>query len=801
MTNKEIGLAPYHIPTVLAGEYNITAELNQKNNVDESTVLNEGKKQEIKFRVAGYNTTIPQNEILAVYPPIDHTGDFAGTFPHIQFRRSTLPWEYKVNTSTKVEDRLPYIYLVLFKEEELKDFEISPTDTNSLAGSIESPDEPKPLKLITCNNSELFPKPNLNQKLAHVRVQEHTELKDLNLPKETSILVSHRMVQPEKKYRAFVCYYAKLNAKAEYEMITDLTDNSVLEFAIILNEWSFESSGVELYQVNKKKLDNYPHKDKLPNGIENSEIVPLDLNKLETLTDEFKPFKSLINENIEYRKCLIKIELKFISEFKTLPETTPPTQSISGSKIKEWLESNASIFKETTKVIDKTKSYTINELQKVLESDNNHILEYLQYNGKNLKGYFHELELQPFKTFLKKKISDERLEDYPSHIKSLLDISKVPLEHQLKAGGKMVSWYQGPFTNNSNNFDLLQFLADQKIETIPDHQDYLNLFNEDTGMYDMTYSAAWQLGRLMIMNDNKMLQELKKWKYDLELYNLILEQNKLSHLPNLSIQESSIPDVLMNYVTELIQFRNFPLYYLLPHADLSTEESIKHFKIDNSWILAFLFGIFSAGPKLSTKDFKYYLFEKPKKDFEDTWNKLSVENIDKSKLIKILYKSLETDKTNTAKKNVEFVNECRNKIEDNTCLNHITDLILKLKNEMWYVFNTEQDYNGILLQSQTIKNWPHIVVELNGSHDFHYLTSINNSLRLYITDQKIESIELYLKNEDAHFGKEYKSNDNQFITPCKDSVTTANNNLYKQPRVVFNIKSKKTNAESEKRVE
>ncbi|WP_435525603.1 hypothetical protein [Chryseobacterium indoltheticum] len=140
-------------------------------------------------------------------------------------------------------------------------------------------------------------------------------------------------------------------------------------------------------------------------------------------------------------------------------------------------------------------------------------------------------------------------------------------------------------------------------------QDYLNLFNDDTKMYDMTYAAAWQLGRLMIMNDNKILQELKKWKNELELHNLLQEQNRYSHLPNLMTQVPDISDLLLNYVTELIQLRNFPVYYLLPHADLSTEESIKYFKIDNSWILSFLYGIFSAGPKLSMKDFEKYILK------------------------------------------------------------------------------------------------------------------------------------------------------------------------------------------------
>lgn len=339
------------------------------------------------------------------------------------------------------------------------------------------------------------------------------------------------------------------------------------------------------------------------------------------------------------------------------------------------------------------------------KKENNYILEYLKYNGKNLKGYLSELQLQPFKTNI--NIKNEA-------VIKLVDVAKVPLEHQLKGGGKIVSWYQGPFTNWNYSFNLRDLLKDKEWVDIPDHQDYLNLFNDDTKMYDMTYAAAWQLGRIMIMNDNKVLQELKKWKNELQLHNLVQEQNRYSHLPNLKTQAPQVSELLLNYVTELIQFRNFPVYYLLPHVDLSTEESTKYFKIDNSWILSFLYGIFSAGPKLSIQDFEGYIIK-------------------------------------------------------NKTLNH--------------VFDYNKPYYGILFQSQTMKNWPHLVVELNKSHDFHYITNISNTLRLYITSQKFSDIELYLKNENAHFGKEYNAEAEKFIKIANNSVKLANEYLYKQPKI------------------
>lgn len=661
MAHEEIGIAPSHIPTIVSGKYEIKANL--QNN------LSNAKEQEVVFYVAGYNYTIPQNEILTMYPPMEHTGDFAGTFPHIQFRRSTLPWEFNCESQGK---KIPYLFLVVLKEDELSfgDFEILETNTNDLKDSLEDPEEPKPLKILKVvkGNEELFPSIDFVSQLAHVRVQEHTELKDLNLPKETSIVIAHRMVEPNTKYRAFVCYYSAeviTKGKDKYQLNNSNEKNEYQKTrsCVVLSEWSFESINTQLYQIDTHKLKNHPEFNTFQKDLVDSEVLTLE----ELKTKANAELAKLISINETYLKARA-------SRWTALPEPKS--------------------------VDDFERTEEIN-----FKKENNYILEYLKYNGKNLKGYLSELQLQPFKTNI--NIKNEA-------VIKLVEVAKVPLEHQLKGGGKIVSWYQGPFTNWNYSFNLVDLLKDKEWADIPDHQDYLNLFNDDTKMYDMTYAAAWQLGRLMIMNDNKVLQELKKWKNELQLHNLVQEQNRYSHLPNLKTQAPQISDLLLNYVTELIQFRNFPVYYLLPHADLSTEESIKYFKIDNSWILSFLYGIFSAGPKLSIQDFEEYIIK-------------------------------------------------------NKTLNH--------------VFDYNKPYYGILFQSQTMKNWPHLVVELNKSYDFHYITNISNTLRLYITGQKFSDIELYLKNENAHFGKEYNAEAEKFIKIANNSVKQANEYLYKQPKI------------------
>jgi len=693
---NEIGIGPSHIPAVKAGKYTVIASLDNE--------LNKGKTQKTEFHVSGYNRRIPQDEVLAVYPIMEGKGNYAGVFPHIQFRRSTLPWEYE---SPVNGEQRPYLFLVLVKEDEFqqKEVEREESHTGYLTDSLES--ERKTVTLLKFKpGSQIAPPVDLISSLAHVRVQKHQEIAVLNLPEETSLLTAHRMVEPNTGYRVFVCYYAEINENSG--MISRTTART--SACVVLHEWSFESIGNELYRIDLKKLKNHPDFKRF-SGVEDSEVLVYeDLKKLiDRKADQpsYRELQKLMEEN---EKLLDKKNGQF-NQFKSKLAGGLPEERAGAVP--------ADLHREKI-----TRAFEAG--QKKLENNNNHILEYLEYNGKTLKGFLHELDIRAFKT---------RLVTKSEAANRLLNLGKVPLEHQLKGGGKMVSWYQGPFVSRKYTFDLKIFNGISGDDYLPDHADRLLLFNEETKMYDMTYAAAWQLGRLMIMNDNKVLQELKKWKYDISLNLLIEEQNRTTHLLRLSTDDSvyRLPAVLSDYVAGFLKFENFPLYYLFPHEDVSSEESCIYFKIDPSWLLAFLYGIFSAGPKLKKDLFKEYVLG------------------------------------NAAIRNV---------------------------------FDEETESYGIAVQSQIIRNWPHLITGLDGEFDFKFVTGINSSLRLYVTGKNFNEIQMYLKNENAHFAVDYPgtSEGDPFITKVPDGYRLNGriipsgrlpfDLLYKQPFVTFNIKER-----------
>lgn len=77
------------------------------------------------------------------------------------------------------------------------------------------------------------------------------------------------------------------------------------------------------------------------------------------------------------------------------------------------------------------------------------------------------------------------------------------LNHQLRNGDRTVSWYRGP---------LLPVGTPQFLSPPYSNADSLMRYDPQTGMYDVSYASAWQLGKLMALHDNAYAQTLVRWK-------------------------------------------------------------------------------------------------------------------------------------------------------------------------------------------------------------------------------------------------------------------------------------------------
>jgi len=77
------------------------------------------------------------------------------------------------------------------------------------------------------------------------------------------------------------------------------------------------------------------------------------------------------------------------------------------------------------------------------------------------------------------------------------------MDHGLANGDPTVSWYRGPLLP----LGTPRFLAPPHTAASP-----LMRYDPTTGMFDVTYAAAWSLGRLMALHDNAFATALYRWK-------------------------------------------------------------------------------------------------------------------------------------------------------------------------------------------------------------------------------------------------------------------------------------------------
>ncbi len=555
---ETIEIASHQYPAVPAGVYRLEAAIaNELTDTEPGGIADpqrynaRGNYREVTtFTVGGYTHHIPLQEIIATYPLRESKGNYAGVYPHIEFRRSTLPWEYLRYAGKAVpENRLPYLFLLLLKEAELgsNGIELVNGKAASLPGSL-GQEAGMQLLVVPAASFHLLPDLNALKALAHVRIRSAgQDAQTPDLPQQTSLLMSGRKVMPDTPYRAFVCMYVEQDGSAYRmpEVQTALSGRAA--YLVSLYDWTFASVSAASFRLSEQKLHGYPGLSFGNLQVQEHPVLPT----VEALT-------AYLEENMANGRLLVG------EGYKTL-------------------------------------------LKQLRNQPSAGLIDLLKYEGKTLKGLLQGLSVLPVGSFLpagqEPAIAADRL----------LQAGKVPLPHYARAGDRLLSWYQGPFVHAQAVFSFLEFATGGATDGsfrlgqyLPDHADKLILFNRDTGMLDMGYAAAWQLGRLLLLGNNKVLQELRKWKAALALSRLVAEQNRATHLLKVKTDQSvqQLPVAVRDFVMAILKLENFPVHYLFPRKDCLPAESARYFRVDNAWMLSLLQGIFSAGPALSVQDFK-----------------------------------------------------------------------------------------------------------------------------------------------------------------------------------------------------
>ena len=179
----------------------------------------------------------------------------------------------------------------------------------------------------------------------------------------------------------------------------------------------------------------------------------------------------------------------------------------------------------------------------------------------------------------------------------------VPLDHHLRRGGRTVSFYRGP---------LVPFAVPASAPPYYSGPDAANGYNPQSGMFDVSYGAAWQLGQLLALQSAGMANQLYQWKRQVKLQQAIAAEHQLlaASLQGATVFPSVLgrraaaidegppplpPDVVTWFGNLVVMLQGVPFNYLVPDERLLPPESIRFFYIDENWIDALVDGAFSIG--------------------------------------------------------------------------------------------------------------------------------------------------------------------------------------------------------------
>lgn len=167
----------------------------------------------------------------------------------------------------------------------------------------------------------------------------------------------------------------------------------------------------------------------------------------------------------------------------------------------------------------------------------------------------------------------------------------VAVAHSLRKGSKTYSWYRSPLSTNFND-------QEQKTYQFPvKASDQLLRYDSEIGMFDISYAAAWQLGRMLMLENQGLAVQLFNWKREVVQVIKRLQQQEIKFpLINPPSDETKlIPDALKLWFQGLGLLQGIPFNYLVPDEDLLPPESIRFFCLDSVWVDCLQDGAFSIG--------------------------------------------------------------------------------------------------------------------------------------------------------------------------------------------------------------
>ncbi|MFT5318634.1 MAG: hypothetical protein ACI8RA_001901 [Chlamydiales bacterium] len=491
---------------------------------------------EKSFHVAGERFQLNPLNKHSVFPPANSIGDHSNVLPHIVLNRSTLPWERMVFSNDN--DKTPWLALLLLYEDEL-----DPADREE---AERNPDRARTKvmmleKLIERNTNIIFP-----------------EIDELGPGEDKKDLISVLDIPQALLNKIFSNPLTKkqLNLLAHVrktpnpEDLAGEMDQAVI-FSTRLPEKDAKSTAFLISL--EERLGEDGKWDWESEGIEAKDVRFVCLSSwCFSCPEHYKVSHSSLIENPTDEPDLKELK----TGLSNLEGESFWGLDAFKDKVNDWLYSSLEKYK---------KHFEYGTFTNIL---------------KHLNRSPSTLQLSPQATC-------------SSDANDRLKHSFVPLPHQMLNGGSSACWYRGPLTADSQSERWEGAITHVKMA------DELLKFDQKYGMFDVSYAAAWELGRLLLLRNKTISISLAKFKREHRHYIMIAERLNNTNHEHLQIAhglgESDIPKDLLKFFEDLALLEKVPFSYLLPAKGMLPVESIRFFYIDKKWQDCLQAGALSIG--------------------------------------------------------------------------------------------------------------------------------------------------------------------------------------------------------------
>ncbi|MEN0002678.1 MAG: helix-hairpin-helix domain-containing protein [Bacteroidota bacterium] len=613
----------YHRPAIEAGTYKLTAQ-QHVNNPDGDAAKT--AVAATTFVVDTPRFALKAGDIKAHYPPTAGSADYDGVVPSISFSRPTLPWERSPDVANNTPDGASWLALVLVDAKDVaagrarEAFQQPNSEKKLHLKEVEAQlgiqhldhwkryDPELPMNILELQNDfyrQVLPTYGDLQWLSHTRKSTNKEGESTG---ELIYVLGNRMPSPN----AFNTVYL-VSIEHRYADTKPDTPPRLLEAVdgyqrlVFLHKWEFICKPGIMYNYTVSKDLLLRAKDRKPD-IQLPEVLPdwvghdyegllgreelrdILLNTYE-ISGISEAARNDILQSIEKLKDGEKVYQLNHRVLKKAVDTygaNVPVACTRSDAFKDdstvrpyWIRYEFKGDAGRQELSDLLDGKAL--VQGITTAVANWLLKKAKKAGGTFDGLLDAVEAGSFheRPMPGKPIANESAT-------KLLASGRTILRHHLRSGGKTFSWYKGPLSPNQE--------PDKGFSFPVSTSDALLSFNTATGMFDTTYAAAWNLGRLKGLENKAVATSLYRWRHD-QRHVLMQQRSPLDHghlhlVPPLSAE---LPDDVMEQIESWKRLQDIPFNYLVPKASLLPEESLRFFHVDTNWVRALLDGFFSVG--------------------------------------------------------------------------------------------------------------------------------------------------------------------------------------------------------------